>query len=87
MFKVYVYSARTIVTPEQYLEIERKAGHKTGYYQGEMFAMSGARRQHNVVSSNTLREFSRQLRSTRCEVYASDMRDTLQPRVCILTRI
>ena len=33
---------KTFLTPEQYLEIERKAEFKSEYYQGEMFAMAGA---------------------------------------------
>ena len=38
--------SKPYLTPEQYLEIERKAEFKSEYYQGEMFAMSGARRAH-----------------------------------------
>ena len=34
--------SKLYLTPEQYLEIERKAEFKSEYYQGEMFAMSGA---------------------------------------------
>jgi Uma2 family endonuclease len=33
----------TYLTPEQYLEIERAAEYKSEYYDGEMFAMAGAR--------------------------------------------
>ena len=32
--------SKTFLTPEQYLEIERKAEFKSEYYQGEMFAMA-----------------------------------------------
>ena len=31
----------TYLTPEQYLEIERRAERKSEYYNGEMFAMAG----------------------------------------------
>lgn len=34
------------LTPEQYLEIERKAEFKSGYYKREMFAMSGSTMAH-----------------------------------------
>ena len=34
---------KAFLTPEQYLEIERKAEFKSEYFQGEMFAMAGAR--------------------------------------------
>ena len=33
---------KTFLTPEQYLEIERKAEFRSEYYDGEMFAMGGA---------------------------------------------
>jgi hypothetical protein len=33
---------KTLLTEEQYLEIERKAESKSEFYRGEMFAMAGA---------------------------------------------
>ena len=33
---------KTYVTPQEYLALERKAKYKSEYFQGEMFAMSGA---------------------------------------------
>ncbi len=41
---------KAFITPEQYLEIEREAEFKSEYYQGEMFAMSGARQAHNRLT-------------------------------------
>jgi hypothetical protein len=41
--------ANSFLTPEQYLEIERKAEYKSEYLNGEMFAMVGAKRVHNLV--------------------------------------
>lgn len=41
---------KSFLTPEQYLEIERKAEFKSEYYNGEMFAMSGAREAHVCCS-------------------------------------
>jgi Uma2 family endonuclease len=37
----------TFVTPEEYLELERKAEHKSECHRGEKFAMAGATRAHN----------------------------------------
>jgi Uma2 family endonuclease len=37
-----------LLTPEEYLEIERKAEYKSEYDEGEMFAMSGAGWKHNT---------------------------------------
>lgn len=62
------------LTPEEYLEIERKAEYKSEYYGGEMFAMSGARRAHNLIAVNVASELRDQLRRRSCEVYPSDMR-------------
>ena len=62
------------LTPEEYLEIERKAEFKSEYYDGEMFAMSGARRAHNLIAVNVSSGLHVQLRRRSCEVYPSDMR-------------
>ena len=62
------------LTPEQYLEIERKAEFKSQFFRGEMFAMSGASRQHNQIAVNLIRNVSQRLLSGPCEVYGSDMR-------------
>ena len=64
----------TFLTPEQYLEIERKAEFKSEYYGGEMFAMSGARRGHNLIALNLAGELRQQLRERPCEAYQHDMR-------------
>ena len=65
---------RSFITPEQYLEMERRPEYKSEYYNGEMFAMSGARREHALIVMNASRELSAQFRSRPCEVYASDVR-------------
>src|ERR1039457_4742896 len=65
---------KTFLTPEQYLEIERKADYKSEYFEGEMFAMAGAREAHNLIVGNLLAQIHAQLRSGPCRVYPSDMR-------------
>ena len=64
----------SFLTPEQYLEIERKAEYKSEYFNGEMFAMAGAKRVHNLIVSNLVARLNQQFRSRPCEVYPSDMR-------------
>jgi len=66
--------SKSFLTPEQYLEIERKADFKSEYYQGEMFAMAGAREAHNRLVWNLVANLGAQLRSGRCTGYPSDMR-------------
>src|SRR5215831_2206166 len=63
-----------LLTPEEYLEIERKAEYKSEYYLGEMFAMSGGVSAHNLIGGHLVFLFNLQLRSRPCFVYNSDMR-------------
>ncbi len=65
---------KDLLTPEEYLAIERNAEFKSEYYAGEMFAMAGASRQHNIIVSNIIRVLGNQLLERDCNVYPSDMR-------------
>src|SRR2546421_1084518 len=64
----------TQLTPEEYLAIERKAEYKSEYIDGEMVAMTGASRRHNLIALNVAREITQQLKGRPCEGYVSDMR-------------
>lgn len=66
-------------TVEEYLAFERKAFEKHEYIDGEIVAMAGASREHNLVGINTTFALMSQLRGKNCEVYASDMRVRLKP--------
>jgi Uma2 family endonuclease len=61
-------------TPEEYLSLERKSPTRNQYFNGEIFAMAGASREHNLISANLLAEIRDQLLDRPCEVYQSDMR-------------
>jgi Uma2 family endonuclease len=65
---------KTLLTPEQYLEIERAAEFKSEYYGGEMFAMAGAAEAHNLIVTNAVGELRQQFRARPCRVYSNDMR-------------
>jgi Uma2 family endonuclease len=65
---------RSFITEEEYLAIERKAEFKSEYFQGEMFAMAGALKPHNLIASNVIRVLGNQLLERDCNVYPSDMR-------------
>src|SRR5438270_9398553 len=64
----------TQLTPEEYLAVERRAEYKSEYIDGEMVAMTGASRRHNLIATNITREIGQQLKGRPCEGYASDMR-------------
>lgn len=59
---------------EEYLAAERTAETKSEYYAGELFAMTGASRRHNLIVANLMRVLGNQLLERDCEVYAADMR-------------
>jgi Uma2 family endonuclease len=71
--------AKPYLTPEQYLEIERKAEFRSEYYRGEMFAMSGAREPHILISGNAAAALHQQLRKRPCKAYSIDMRIRVTP--------
>lgn len=62
------------ISPEEYLKIERASEIRHEYYNGEMFAMSGATRVHNIIAGNICRRFLEQFDERDCEAYQSDMR-------------
>lgn len=66
--------AKRRLTPEEYLACERHAETKSEFYHGEMFAMAGASRNHNLIVANLTGELRAQLRGRPCEVYPADMR-------------
>jgi Uma2 family endonuclease len=69
----------TLLTPAEYLELERKAEFKSEYFQGEMFAMAGASRWHGLIVTNLVGELHQQLKARPCEVYSSDLRLRVSP--------
>lgn len=62
------------VTPEEYLEIERKAEFKSEYINGVMVAMSGASLPHVVITGSAYRALADQLDDGPCQVFNSDLR-------------
>ena len=64
----------TVVSPTEYIELERKAERKSEYFQGEMFAMPGANLRHALIVTNLAGELNRKLKRRPFEVYASDVR-------------
>src|SRR5882757_5579122 len=61
-------------TIQEYLEMERASDHKSEYYKGEIFAMSGAGARHNIIFSNLFGDLSYRLKDHPCHPYGSDMR-------------
>lgn len=61
-------------TIEEYLEMEQASQEKHEYYQGEIFAMSGAKVTHNIIATNTAALFTNKLKGKPCRPFNSDQR-------------
>jgi Uma2 family endonuclease len=62
------------LTPQEYLERERKAETKSEYHGGIVVAMAGASPEHNTITSNVHGELYIQLRGKNCRPFVSDLR-------------
>lgn len=61
-------------TPEEYLTLERQAPTKSEYHRGNMYAMSGASRWHNLIVANVVGALRPQLKGRPRVTFPSDMR-------------
>jgi Uma2 family endonuclease len=61
-------------TAEDYLTLERSASYKSEFHDGQIYAMTGASRKHNLITVNIAGELHSQLKKRSCEAYINDMR-------------
>jgi Uma2 family endonuclease len=62
------------LTEKEYLAFERNALDKHEYYQGEIFAMSGASFKHNLIESNLRGLLHNFLKGKKCREFGSNLR-------------
>ena len=62
------------ISIEDYLKMENKEVVKHEYYDGEIFAMSGAKVPHNTIATNFLGLLFNKLKGKKCKPYNSDQR-------------
>jgi Uma2 family endonuclease len=62
------------LTPQEYLERERKAETKSEYHGGIVVAMAGASPEHNIIVFDLIGTLSVQLRGKPCQGFPSDLR-------------
>lgn len=62
------------LTQAEYLAFERDNEIKHEFIDGEIYAMSGASRNHNLITTSTIATLYNQLRGKGCETYPSDMK-------------
>lgn len=62
------------VSPDEYLEMERASDTRHEYYKGEVYAMSGASLEHNVIVKNINTQVLPFLKGKTCDMFGSDLR-------------
>ncbi|QTA83487.1 DUF820 [Desulfonema limicola] len=66
--------AVSFISEQEYLDFEKDSETKNEYFDGEIFAMAGASRKHNLIVVNIIASLGYQLKNKPCRVYPSDMR-------------
>jgi Uma2 family endonuclease len=65
---------KRIWTEAEYLAFERSSEQKHEFLNGEIFAMAGAKENHNLIVTNVIASLHSQVRNRPCRVYPSDLR-------------
>jgi Uma2 family endonuclease len=66
--------AMTVLTYEEYLELEERSDVKHEYVAGQIHAMSGVTKRHNVIAGNIFAELRAAARGTPCRLYVADVK-------------
>lgn len=69
-----VLAKKNYISEEDYLDIEQNSDIKHEYIDGEMWAMAGAKRNHNEITSTLTRHLGNHLDGSPCSVFISDMK-------------
>jgi Uma2 family endonuclease len=70
-------STATIVgrlSPTEYLTLEREAEQRHEYFDGEVVAMAGGSRAHNLMATRVTRLLGNHLEGSGCRIFQSDMK-------------
>ncbi|WP_460982548.1 Uma2 family endonuclease [Spirosoma fluminis] len=77
-----------MISPEEYLAVERQALDKSEFFNGELIPMAGATRNHNCIKENLSVWIGASLDNSTCQSFSSDMRVHLpETGLCIRIRI
>jgi Uma2 family endonuclease len=63
-----------LLTEDEYLSFERSSAIRHEYLAGQIYAMAGATREHNLITGNVAGELRMRLKGKPCETYSNDMR-------------
>ncbi|HET7230544.1 MAG TPA: Uma2 family endonuclease [Longimicrobium sp.] len=66
--------AQPVYTADEYLRLERAAGHRSEFVNGRIYAMTGASFAHSTILFNLAREIGAQIRGRGCRAFLNEMR-------------
>lgn len=69
-----VTHSSSILTEAEYLSFERTSNVRHENLSGQIYAMAGVTREHNLITGNIAGELRAQLKGKPCETYSNDMR-------------
>jgi Uma2 family endonuclease len=72
--KKIMQSPINLFTAEEYLQLEQTSEIRHEYFGGQVFAMSGGSKQHNIISGNIYSGLRSHLRGGSCNVFMADMK-------------
>ncbi|MBJ6108682.1 Uma2 family endonuclease [Hymenobacter sp. BT523] len=65
-------------TPEEYFALERQSEVRHEYFDGEVFAMAGGTKAHNLITQNITLALRAGVRGRGCQVFMEDVRLAVQ---------
>ena len=65
-------------TPAEYFALEASSEERHEYFDGEVFAMAGGTKSHNLITQNFTMALRGSLRGKGCQVYMEDVRLAMQ---------
>lgn len=69
-----VMDTKRVVSPKEYLTLERQALDKSEFFNGEIIPMAGVTRNHNRIRDNVNGKILYHLEEATCQSFSSDMR-------------
>ncbi|MEL6441688.1 MAG: Uma2 family endonuclease, partial [Cyanobacteria bacterium J06621_8] len=66
------------ITVEEYLKLEQDAEIRHEYVAGQIYAMTGSSREHNLIAGNIFALLRPHLRGGSCGAFVSDMKVKIQ---------
>jgi len=66
------------ITPDQYLKLELESDFRHEYIAGQVYAMSGTSKKHNIIAGNIYMTLRIHLREKGCQVFMSDMKAKIE---------